>query len=186
MECFIRFSLRRFRALTIRRDKWRERIRVGYYRYVCGSMGKDVRFSEGVVIQNPGGLFIGNNVGINRDVWINAGGRVEIGDDVIIGPKVIIHSANHKFDLLDIPIRLQGWVKAPVVIEEDVWIAGGVIILPGVRIGKGSVIGAGAVVTKDVPPYSIAIGVPAVVRGSRKQAEDRPATQSESESHSQP
>jgi len=156
------------RILTRKRDRWSERIRVRYYSHICGSMGSNVRFSEGVLVQNPSGLFIGNNVGINRDVWINAGGRVEIGDDVIIGPKVIIHSANHKFDSLDIPIRLQGWVKLPVVIEEDVWIAGGVIILPRVRIGKGSVIAAGAVVTKDIPSYSIAMGVPAAVKGSRK------------------
>lgn len=171
MEGVTRFLLKLFRVLTKRRDKWRERIRASYYRQVCGSLGKNVRFSEGVTFQNPATLFIGDNVGINRNTWINAGGRVEIGNDVIIGPKVVIHSGNHKFDRLDIPIRLQGWNTAPVIIEDDVWIGAAAIILPGVRIGKGSVIAAGAVVIKDIPPYSIAAGVPAEVKGSRKQLE---------------
>jgi len=168
----IMFLVRRFRKLTIKRDTWRERIRVGYYSYVCGSVGKNTRFAEGIIFHHPESLFIGDNVGINRGTWINAYGRVQIGDNVIIGPNVIIHSANHNFDRLDIPIRLQGWTTAPVIIEEDVWIAASAIILPGIRIGKGSVIAAGAVVTGDIPPYSIAMGVPAVVIRNRKQTRE--------------
>ncbi|MCD6461281.1 MAG: acyltransferase [Thermoplasmata archaeon] len=105
----------------------------------------------------------GDNVTLNMFTWINAAGGVEIGNNVLIGPRVIIHSANHRFADRETPIRYQGHEYRRVVIEDDVWIGGGAIILPGVRIGKGAVVGAGAVVTKDVPPFSVVAGVPARV-----------------------
>ena len=138
-----------------------------YYRSICGSVGKNVNLYEGVRVHYPQNLFIGDNVAMNNGVWINAVGGVHIGDNTIIGPKVVIHSANHRFERLDIPIQKQGHAKKAVVIEEDVWIAALCVILPGVRIGRGSVIGAGAVVTHDIPPYSIATGAPATVKKSR-------------------
>ena len=150
------------------RNGWQERRRVMRYTSVCGSVGKNLILFEGARFLYPNNLYIGDNVAINNDIWINASGKVEIGGNVIIGPKVVIHSANHKFDRLDIPIKKQGHVMAAVTIEEDVWIAASVIILPGVRIGKGSIIGAGAVVTKDIPPRSIAVGNPAKVIKKRE------------------
>lgn len=72
-----------------------------------------------------------------------------------MGPDVMIFTQNHKNDRLDIPMMLQTDPKRPVVIGDDVWIAARAIILPGVTIGKGSIIGAGAVVTKDVPEYAV-------------------------------
>lgn len=143
-------------------------IKMRRYRRRFGSVGENLMLSKGVKIRLPERLFLGNNVSMNNDVWINAHGQVEIGNYVIIGPKVVIHSANHKFDRLDIPIQKQGHVVKPVIIEEDVWIGASAVILPGVRIGKGSVIGAGSVVTKDIPAYSVAMGVPATVKSSRK------------------
>jgi len=82
----------------------------------------------------------------------------------MMGPDVMILSRNHNYDKVDIPIKLQGNAEEqPVIIENDVWIGARVIILPGVHIGKGVVIGAGAVVAKDIPNYSITVGNPARV-----------------------
>lgn len=95
-------------------------------------------------------------------------GNVKIGDHVMMGPEVYIYTQNHKMDRTDIPMDEQGFAEEKaVVIEDDVWIGSRVTILPGVTIGKGSVIGASAVVTKDVPPYSVAAGNPARVVKSR-------------------
>jgi acetyltransferase-like isoleucine patch superfamily enzyme len=91
------------------------------------------------------------------------GGLVKIGDFVRIAPSVMMIAANHIFDDAIKPIRKQGLAHAPITIEDDVWIGGRVTILAGVKVGEGSVVGAGAVVTKDIPPYSIAVGVPAKV-----------------------
>lgn len=79
-----------------------------------------------------------------------------------MGTDVIIITRNHRFDRTDIPMMEQGFEEErPVYIGNDVWIGDRVLILPGVHIGDGSIIAAGAVVTKDVPPYSIVAGVPA-------------------------
>jgi acetyltransferase-like isoleucine patch superfamily enzyme len=77
-------------------------------------------------------------------------------------------AANHVFSDPDRPIHSQGLDHAPITIEDDVWIGGRVNVVAGVTVGRGSVIGAGAVVTKDVPPYSVAVGVPARVIKSRR------------------
>ncbi|MFC5652866.1 acyltransferase [Paenibacillus solisilvae] len=96
-------------------------------------------------------------------------GQITIGNDVRIASHAIIIAGNHRFDDLNRPICEQGGDLAPITIEDDVWIAGRVNITAGVTIGKGSVIGGGSVVTRDIPPYSIAVGIPAKVikkRGS--------------------
>ena len=79
----------------------------------------------------------------------------------MIAPHCFITDGTHKFDSKNILIKDQGNIYADVILENDVWIGTGVKILPGVTIGKGSVIAAGAVVTKDVPPYTLWGGVPA-------------------------
>jgi acetyltransferase-like isoleucine patch superfamily enzyme len=85
----------------------------------------------------------------------------------MIGELVSIRDFDHVIDQSEIPMRTQGFVGAPVVVEDDVWIGRGVAILKGVRIGRGAVIGANAVVNRDIPPYSIAVGVPARVVKTR-------------------
>jgi len=87
---------------------------------------------------------------------------VVIGDRVQFGPNVSIFSAGHDTSVLS-RIKFVEFGH-PVFIEDDCWIGGSVIILPGVRIGKGSTVGAGSVVTKDIPPYSVAVGNPCKVR----------------------
>ena len=90
-------------------------------------------------------------------------GRIEIGDDVRIASHAMIIAANHVVDDPARPISQQGLVSAPIVIEDDVWIAGRVTITAGVRVGRGAVLAAGAVVTKDVPRATVVAGVPARV-----------------------
>lgn len=91
-------------------------------------------------------------------------GDVRIGKYVMMGTGVKIYSRNHKFSRIDIPMCKQGFSDVkPVVIEDDVWIGGSVIILPGVHVGCGALLGAGAVVTKDVPKYAVVGGNPAKI-----------------------
>ena len=96
-------------------------------------------------------------------------GECEIGDYVMMGTDVVIITRNHSFEKTDAPMMCQGIEKElPVIIGNDVWIGDRVMILPGVHIGDGSIIAAGAVVTHDVPEYSIVAGVPAKVIKKRK------------------
>jgi maltose O-acetyltransferase len=89
---------------------------------------------------------------------------LKVGKDVMMGPYVVIIGDNHRFDNLDLPMRLQGTQEYPPVrIGDDVWIGARAIILPGLTIGNGAIIGAGSVVTKDVPPYAICAGNPAKI-----------------------
>lgn len=117
-----------------------------------------------------GGISIGDrsNIGIKCRVR----GPLEIGKDVMMGPEVVIIGPSHKYDRTDIPMIFQGSETPKLTkIEDDVWIGTRVIILNGVKIGKGSIIGAGALVTKDVPAYTVVGGVPAKVIAKRKNDE---------------
>ena len=115
----------------------------------------------GTFICYPLNLEIGYNLFINRGVYITARAPISVGNNVIIGPYTVINSGSHNYRDANILIRDQGHKMAPIVIEDDVWIAAHVTILPGVTIGKGAVIAAGAVVTKDVAPYTVVGGIPA-------------------------
>jgi acetyltransferase-like isoleucine patch superfamily enzyme len=121
------------------------------------------------VLRNVGNsLKIGNNVGINHYCFIGVRGNITIGDNVIFGPRVNIFSENHIFNNLDIPIKNQGVEKKDTIIRNDVWIGANVSIMPGIKIGNGCVIAAGSVVTKDIPDFSVAAGVPAKIIKNRK------------------
>lgn len=96
-------------------------------------------------------------------------GPISLGSDVMMGPEVVIYTSGHAHDRIDIPMRLQGASEIkPVSIGNDVWIGRRVMIMPGVTIGNGVIIGAGAVVTKDVPDYAVVGGVPARILRYRK------------------
>lgn len=107
------------------------------------------------------GLKIGNHSNIGPYSYIGCSGYIEIGDNVMMAPRVSLFAENHNFESIDFPMKDQGVTTAPIIIEDDCWIAANSIILAGVRIGKGSVIAAGSVVTKDVKPYSVMVGNPA-------------------------
>lgn len=110
----------------------------------------------------PGEIKIGSFTSIGEFTYINSGESVTIGENVLIAPSCHITDSNHGTSR-HATINSQKRKCEPVVIGDDVWIGAGSKILPGVNIGKGSVIGAGSVVTRDIPPYKIAVGVPAKV-----------------------
>jgi acetyltransferase-like isoleucine patch superfamily enzyme len=118
-----------------------------------------------------GSILIKKHVHISRGTYINGIGNVVIGNDCMIGPNVVIISGTHNYSDIKTPIRKQGSVKEKIIIEDNVWLAANVNVMPGIRIGEGSVVGAGAVVTKDIPQYSIAVGVPARIIKNRKDYE---------------
>ncbi|MFC1525484.1 acyltransferase [Candidatus Latescibacterota bacterium] len=129
---------------------------------------RTTHIGDGVTIWFPWRVAIGSRSSVNQGVIIDGFGRVEIGQGVRIAPYVCINTADHEFDDPDMPIMHQGYVVAGVSIGDDVWIGSGAQINKGVRIGEGSVIGSGSVVTKDIPPYAVAVGVPSRVIGSRR------------------
>ncbi len=134
----------------------------GFVRY-CG---KNVNIEHGAKISSK--LSIADNSGIGVDSL--CGGDITIGQDVMMGPECVIITRNHDFSRTDIPMRLQGYnEEEPVVIGNDVWIGRRVMIMPGVHIGNGCIIAAGAVVTKDVPDFAVVGGVPAKVIKFRKE-----------------
>jgi maltose O-acetyltransferase len=107
-------------------------------------------------------LIIGDNSGLGENCRI--GSNTVIGKNVMMAPDVIICTENHNYT----KDNYEGWVKKPVIIDDNVWIGYRAIILPGVHVGRNAIIGAGAVVTKDVPPYAIIGGVPAKVLKMRE------------------
>lgn len=129
------------------------------------TIGDDVRILKGVTISTSpeGRIQIGNAVHIGEGSLIYSGAGIQIGDNVIIGPQNIIVDLDHRFKNIDLPINQQGMSGRGVSIEEDVWIASHCVITKGVTIGRGSVIGAGSIVNRNVPPYSVAAGVPVKV-----------------------
>ena len=92
-----------------------------------------------------------------------------------MGPRVNLLAENHNFDLADVPIKSQGVTRQPIVIEDDCWLGAGSAVLAGVTVGHDSVVAAGAVVTRDVPPYSVVGGVPARVLRTRGPGEAIPS-----------
>ncbi|MFD0749426.1 acyltransferase [Mucilaginibacter calamicampi] len=90
-------------------------------------------------------------------------GPVTIGNNVIFAPNVVASGLNHEYRDIKVPIRLQKIIVAPIIVEDNCWIGANSVITSGVTIGRHSVIAAGAVVTKNIPPYSVAVGNPARV-----------------------
>lgn len=107
-------------------------------------------------------LTIGSRCSFNHNVFMGAaGGEIIIGNDVLIGPNVVLRAADHEFANTETPIRNQGHRRGRIVIGDDVWLAANVVVTSGVSIGTGCVIGAGSIVTTDLPPMSVCVGNPA-------------------------
>lgn len=145
---------------------------IAYYivNYVVGrqkvSVGARTKLHPTVILREAERITIGHDCLINHNNVFQAGkkdGSIIIGNYVHTGPNVMMFAFNHGFYTTDIPTKEQDYYDASIVINDDVWIGGGSIILAGVIIGKGAIIGAGSVVTRDVPEYSIVAGAPAKV-----------------------
>ena len=133
------------------------------YRVLAGRIG------QGVMLHRPGsfveveGITIGDWVYIGPGARFSGSGGLTIGCNIAIGPDVTILTSNHMYDDANwIPFGPEV-VKKPVCIEDHVWIAARVVILPGVTVGEGAVIGAGSIVTRDVPACAMVAGNPAAV-----------------------
>ncbi len=159
-------------------------------------LGEGVRiFKYTRLNATPGGasIWIGNHVVLERGIELNTvpdyeGCRIEVGDRTYLGPftciagpgsitigqdcliagQVGMYANNHNFSDPDLLIQEQGITRKGICVEDNCWIGAGVKVLDGVTIGRGSVIGANAVVTRDIPPYSVAVGVPARVISKRR------------------
>jgi acetyltransferase-like isoleucine patch superfamily enzyme len=150
---------------------------------------RDVEARLGSTPESRGAICLGDRTRLDRGVVLRPyGGRIETGIDVYVGPYTVIYghggvsigkdtlismhcrilSSDHAMPPPGTIIRSVADVRKPTRIGADVWLGAGVTVLGGVTIGDGCVVGAGAVVTNDLPPYSIAVGVPAVLRGHRK------------------
>jgi acetyltransferase-like isoleucine patch superfamily enzyme len=130
-------------------------------------IGKHVVYYPGVWI-NPGmNIKLGDHVDLAKNVLITTKGGVEIGDRTLIGYNTQIFSVNHTIPEGRGKIFESGHTPAKVVIGKDVWIGAGVIILPGISIGEGSVVAGGSVVTKNVPEFTIVGGNPARILKER-------------------
>lgn len=144
-------------------------VRVPVWRLLLGKCGPGVMIDQRVYFKYPWLTRIGADVSINRGVEFYPGlmvrATIDIGDRVRIAPNVRFHTAGH--DPRDPDLKD---VASPIVVEADVWLGASALILPGVRIGRGAIVAAGAVVNRDVPPSTIVGGVPAKVIGIREVA----------------
>ena len=117
---------------------------------------------------------IGRDTFVGESVVVRGQGGVTIGNSVLIAPHVKILAINHNFKDVSRPVIEQGINAQGIVIEDGAWIGAGAAVLDGVRIGRGAVIGANAVVTRDIPPHSVAVGVPARVVQHFQDGNSRP------------
>ena len=135
------------------------------------SFGRDVVLDYGAYVHcghmswcpDQGRVSLGDGTYVGPYAVIFGMGEVEIGGDVMVSPHVVISSVQHPYDDASRPMYRQPRVYGRIRVEDDVYLGSNVVVTPGVTIGRGAVVGAGAVVTMDVPPYAIAVGVPARV-----------------------
>lgn len=151
-----------------------DRVHIGAFSQVSGriELGDDVYVHRHVILRAfDGFISIAPGTTVNPYTRIYGKGGVTIGSMVSIAPGVTIVAANKNTADLTVPIKRQGVTTRGITIQDDVWIGANATILDGVTLGEGCVVGAGAVVTKDVPPRAVVGGVPAVVIGQRGTAE---------------
>jgi len=139
------------------------RIKGLIYKPFLGKLGEGSSIGRHVKLYGLHKIKIGDRVHIAPHSLLNGWGGLEIGNDVIMGEAVSMFSITHLFENTKIPIKYQGGRIRKIVIKSGSYIGHRVIILDGVTIGKNCVIGAGAVVTRDIPDYCVAAGVPAKV-----------------------
>jgi len=135
-------------------------------------LGKRVHIYNDVLFLGCGRITFGENSMLGPYSTVGAHEEILIGKNVMIADAVSIRDHDHAFHRLDIPMNMQGVITAPIIIADDVWIGHGVVITKGVNVGQGAILAAGAIVTKNVPPYAIVAGVPAKIIKYRKDEKD--------------
>ena len=131
-------------------------------RHMLDACGRAVNVEHGAWFGSGRGVRLGDRSSIGMDALVM--GPIDIGKDVMMGPRCMLVSNRHNIGRDDVPMNAQGFADAlPIVVEDDVFLGAGSIVLAGVRIGTGSVVGAGAVVSKDVPSGCVVAGNPAKV-----------------------
>lgn len=149
--------------------RWARPLRRVLCRPLFAEAASDINVEKGAFFGSGAGIRIGerSSIGVRAEIL----GPTTIGRDVMMGPEVVVLTNQHETSRIDVPMIEQGLSQQlPVTIGDDVWIGYRVILQPGVTIGRGAIIGAGAVVTRDVPPYAVVAGVPARVLRFRNAA----------------
>jgi len=139
--------------------RFSNKIRGFFLRPFFKKAGKNLQIASGVIINHIHNVTIGNNVYIAHNVWINGTAKINIEDNVKIGPYSVIVTSEHKFNNGE--VSNDEYTSAPIFIGKGTWVASHVVITNGISIGKGCLIAAGAVVTKDVSDNVMVGGVPA-------------------------
>lgn len=138
-------------------------IRKAVFKLLFAQYGRNTYIDYGCYMRYMARIKVGNNVSVNKGCrfygsFFEKNTYITIGNNVAIGPEVSIFAAGHDYNYIDLPD-----IAASVEIGNNVWIGGRSIILPGVKIGEGCIIGAGSIVTKDIEPWSVAVGAPAKI-----------------------
>jgi acetyltransferase-like isoleucine patch superfamily enzyme len=139
----------------------RGKLRSSFWRLFVKKMGREVYLLKNCTLLSPEGIEFGDFVWVNHHTSLSGQGGLKIGNFVMIGPNCNVLTSTHNFHEWTKPMSHQGVSNGAVEIGDDVWIGANAVILPNVKIGRGSVIGANAVVSTDVEPFSIVGGVPA-------------------------
>lgn len=142
-------------------------LRLALVKTLALNCGENIGIQENVYMFHLEGIVFGNNISIDSMSHIDGAGGLEIGDHVMVAHGVTVRSTGHKYREPSVPIDAQGYFFEKTVICDNVWIGAKATILSGIRLGTGSIVGANAVVTKDVPPNMIVGGSPARVLKSR-------------------
>lgn len=142
---------------------WLKKIMVNRIKRKFLAVGNNVEITINSIFGNPENIKIADHVYIGPDAYIWAVGGLEIEENVIIGPRITIHTSNHRYENSEMLPYDGTSVLKPVKIERNVWIGSNVLVCPGVRIGEGAVVAMGSVVTKDVPPCAVVGGNPAQI-----------------------
>lgn len=125
-------------------------------------LGEDSTIEDFSAINNGvGDVIIGDRTKIGLSNTII--GPVTIGNDIRLAQNITLSGLNHNYEDVNLPIHVQGVSTSPIILEDDSWIGANVVVVAGVTIGKHSIVAAGSIVTKNIPPYSVAVGNPARV-----------------------
>ena len=142
-------------------------LRSFFYRLLFARMEGFTFIYPGAWLEHSFNIEVGSACSVNTGAFISARAPIRFGNGVLVGPNVVMVSSNHCFARRDLPISEQGHELAPITIGDDCWIGANAVILGGVTLAAGTIVSAGAVVTRDTEPYSIVGGSPAQKLGDR-------------------